>query len=74
VAIVKTHLSKNTDVSGLSFTRINLTGIVYSANTAWVLSNNILKNVKNRYEMDGVKHNLLAFFRDKRIDDILSEE
>jgi hypothetical protein len=47
--------------------------IIFASSCVWTLNNGILKNPKNRYEMDGKNYNLIAYLREKKINEILND-
>jgi hypothetical protein len=70
IAIVLTSLLYNLSTS----TYKPPDNVLINSNTAWNLDEFKLKNIKNRYGLDEKSYNLVAYIRDKRIDQILSEE
>lgn len=53
--------------------KITPSEIIFASNCVWTLNNGILKNPKNRYEMDGKNYNLIAYLREKKINEILND-
>lgn len=68
VAIILTNMFYNTT----TFTYNPPKVLMHTSNTIWTLKENILKNIKNRYEMDSYSHNLTAYLRDYKINQILN--
>lgn len=49
---------------GIEYYKITPIEVVYASNAVWTLSKNILRNPKNRYEIDGESYNLIAYLRE----------